>query len=369
MKRFIVSALCTAVFFLGLGVIVDKVGARFRSDEKALALIRAARTAIGGDNAIAGVQSLRIKGSTTHVFKVDGMERVEPGETEIAIQLPDKLSKSVKIGHDVGEGVRDQLVEKRIDTVIVRKDKDGNEIIAGSGKGKGTGIGIESGQRRVVVLEKPDGTLEEIRRDENENIIKELIDRKIMSGEGNVKLRSEQVQKIEAEHKTMQQNELFRLTLSLLLSAPAGVEPNYNYGGEATVDSTPCNLVVAEIAGASVKLYLDRSTNLPYMVAYTGEHMPMIVRFENKVPASESGTRDTVFFKRIDGPEATAEFQVRFSDYRSVSGIQLPFRWLTTAGDMREEFNVGTYEVNPADIGKSFENREQRVMLKTRKEG
>jgi hypothetical protein len=98
MKRFFVSALFVTLFFLGLGTLIEKVGARFKSDDKALALIAAARAAIGGDNAVSGIQSLRIKGTTTHTFKVDGTDRTENGETEIALQLPDKLSKMVKIG-------------------------------------------------------------------------------------------------------------------------------------------------------------------------------------------------------------------------------------------------------------------------------
>ena len=52
MKSFIVSVLCVSVFFIGLGSLVDKVGATFKSDEKALELVRKARQAIGGDNAV-----------------------------------------------------------------------------------------------------------------------------------------------------------------------------------------------------------------------------------------------------------------------------------------------------------------------------
>ena len=52
MKRFIFSTLCVAVFFAGLGAIVQTTGAKFKSDEKALEVIRRARVAIGGDAAI-----------------------------------------------------------------------------------------------------------------------------------------------------------------------------------------------------------------------------------------------------------------------------------------------------------------------------
>ena len=46
MKRFIISVFCVSVFFVGLGAIVEKTGAAFKSDEKALDLVRNAREAI-----------------------------------------------------------------------------------------------------------------------------------------------------------------------------------------------------------------------------------------------------------------------------------------------------------------------------------
>src|SRR3954454_1629756 len=99
MKRFITSILFVSVFFIGLGTLVEKAGAKFRSDEKALELIRAARAAIGGDNAISNVKSLSIVGKTSQAFKLNETEKTEQGETEIALQFPDKFSKMVKIGN------------------------------------------------------------------------------------------------------------------------------------------------------------------------------------------------------------------------------------------------------------------------------
>ena len=90
MKRFFTMILFVSVLFIGLGFLIEKAGAKFKSDEKALALIRAARQAIGGDSAIAGVQSLRIVGQTTQTVSINGAAQTEQGETEIALQLPDK---------------------------------------------------------------------------------------------------------------------------------------------------------------------------------------------------------------------------------------------------------------------------------------
>jgi hypothetical protein len=363
MKRFIFSVLCVSVFFVGLGFLVEKVGARLKSDEKALALIKAARTAIGGDSSIAGVQSLRIKGTTTHVFKIDGGEKTEPGETEIAILLPDKLSKTVKIGNGDEPGFTTELLNHKVESVTIRKNADGTETV-GKGEGQGLGVGTEPGVK-TVVIRKGDGSAEDLKRDERGNVIVLEGDRKVAVGEGGEKLFRIEHEKMEAEHAAMKQNELFRLTLGLLLSPPAGVEVNYTFGGETEVDGTPCNVVGADLGGRGVKLFLNKNSNLPVMMAYEGEPI-MMVRFDKEVPAPGNDSKDVIFFRQ--GPEpASAPLQVRFSDYRNVNGVLLPYHWTTTGGDMREEFDITSYEVNPSDIANSFQN--QKVMLRTKKEG
>src|SRR6185369_4038464 len=372
MKRFIVSVLSVSVFFLGLGALVEKVSAGLKSDARALELIKAARTAIGGDNAIGGIQSVRIKGNTTHVFKNDGTELTENGETQIAIQLPDKLAKTVKFERHDGDGPGEQIVNKRVETVVVRTDKGENQIITrgeGNGSGIGTGIGSEPGGRRIVI-QKQDGSTEELRRDENGNVIVKPGDRKIViNGDETGQLKIERVEKakLEADHQAMRQNELFRWTLGLFLSPPVAMAVNYTFGGEVTAADRPCNLVVAETGGTAVKLYLDRTSNLPVMMSYTDEAMPVIFHFNKPVEApANGGDKNVMFFRNTEGPGATTEYVVRFDDYRGVNGVQLPFKWVTTAGDMNEVFNVTDYEVNPADISTSFEN--QKVMVRMKKE-
>jgi hypothetical protein len=370
MKRFIVSVLSVSVFFLGLGTLIEKVGARFKSDEKALELIRAAKTAIGGDNAIAGIQSLRIKGTTTHAFKVDGTERTENGETEIAMQLPDKLSKMVKIGRADGEMPGDQIVNKRVETVIVRTDKDGNEIVGkGSGSGTGVGIGTEPGKRVVIV--KDGDTPGEFKTQDGQIVVTRRVgEADLPAKTENNELRTFRINRaeIEAHHREAQTNELFRLTLGLLLSPPVAMAVNYTFGGEVKAADRPCNLVIADVGGSQVKLYLDRDSNVPVMMAYTGEAMPMIVHFNKEVPAPNGGDdASVVFFRKSEGPSANAEYTVRFDDYRETGGVQLPYKWVTTAGDMNEVFNVTSYEVNPSDISNSF--KEQKIGFSVKKDG
>lgn len=364
MKKFIVSVLSVAVFFLGLGTLVEKVGARFKSDEKALNLIKAARTAIGGDNAIAGIQSLRVKGTSNHTFKIDGAERTETGDTEIAMQLPDKLSKMVRIGKADTDEPGDQMLKKRVETVIVKRDENGSRDIV---TGTGDGTGVENGRRVVIV--KDGDTPGEFKTDDGQTVIlrkgaDEKLPTTVGSGELRFKVNREE---IETHRRQAQQNELFRLTLGLLLSPPAALAVNYTFGGEVRAADRPCNLVIAEMGGTSIKLYLDRDSNLPVMMAYTAEAMPMILHFNKQVPAQNDGDKNVMFFRRSDGPAANTEYQLRFDDYRDTGGIQFPYKWTTTAGDMNEVFNVTSYEVNPSDISSSFEK--SKTTLRVKKEG
>ena len=77
MKKFIISILCVAVFFIGLGGLIQETGARFKSDERSLSLIRQAQIAIGGETAVRNVRSLSIVGQVTKSFDFDGTSRTE----------------------------------------------------------------------------------------------------------------------------------------------------------------------------------------------------------------------------------------------------------------------------------------------------
>src|SRR4051794_39422048 len=135
MKRFIVSVLCVSVFFIGLGALVDKVGAKFKSDEKALELIRQARTAVGGEQAIAAIRSITISGKTSQTFSVNGAQRSEQGDEEIALQLPDKFSKQIKLGKQDGAAGEKTIVERH--DVLVFDKTVGQKVMLGDGETTG----------------------------------------------------------------------------------------------------------------------------------------------------------------------------------------------------------------------------------------
>lgn len=401
MKRFFFSILFVAVFCIGLGALIDKAGATFKSDEKALALIQKARVAIGGDSAISSVQSMVIVGKTTRNFKIDGTDRNEQGETEIAMQFPDKLMKMVKIGDDRGTGEGMKMIDKQVDVVVAGSDKSTMDVT------------VETGDNNVepvkkIVIKKPDGTVQEFTGEEADKIIaadgasaakgvKTIV---IKRPDGSTKTYTgAEADKIAAQngdsaavwttkdgktvnvkenvilnragdhHGAMKQNELLRLTLSLLITAPQGMEVSYTYGGESSVDGTACNIVNATFAGSTFKLYLGQTSNLPVMMTYTGMKMPMMMKFKSEgAKSGEPKDKDhTVFLRKVDGPPMeTAEFSVKFSDFRSVNGIQLPFKWTQTVGGTADEtFDVTGYDINPANIADRFQHQKVKVRTAT----
>lgn len=375
MKRFIFSILCVTVSAIGLGALVEKATATLKSDERAVALIKQARLAIGGEQSIAEVRSMIIKGDTSININMDGVSRNEKGETEIALQLPDKLSKMVKINHEgVAEG--EKITSKAHEVIVMKRSESG----AGIGGGTGIGIGVEPGAKKVIVrtaegdgpeVEKiivegkegefttRDGKKVVIRKDGDVRVDEKVL---VHSREKGERIRVEK-----AEYEAVRQNELLRTTLSLLLTPPVGMDVNYTYGGEVDVDGTTCDLVNAEFAGSNIKLFLSKASSLPVMVSYQGNAMPTVMRFRAKAPeGAEPVKENVVFARKVEAPEM-AEVQVRFSDYRGVNGVQLPYKWTTTVGGQTAEvFDVSSYEINPANIAEKFQDR--KVFMRTKKE-
>jgi hypothetical protein len=144
------------------------------------------------------------------------------------------------------------------------------------------------------------------------------------------------------------------------------MDVNYTYGGEGDLGGTASNIIVASFGGESFKLYLDRGSNLPVGMTFNAPKMSNVVFFNKEVHPPADGTKDTVMFRKVDANEAMAEFTVRFSDYRAVNGVQLPFKWTQTIGGETDEiFEVTGYELNPANIGEKFQH--QQIHWKTKK--
>ncbi len=365
MKRFVISILSISCLFVGLGTLADQVGARFRSDEKAMEIVRRARLAIGGDAALAEVRSLVISGRSVHTLKVGDQQRQEPGETEIALQFPDKLSQKITIGKSDGPDMADaKLISKGRKMVVVNKDGEGEvRVFAG-----------EPMTETIVVKERADGNGEFTTTDGKKIIVREVtsdggpeagvITAKIAEpGTPDAKGDVMFVHGASVGHR---QNDLLRLSLSLLLKAPDAMEVNYTFAGEGNIDGMPVNIVNAEWAGSSYKLYFSKSSSLPVAIAYRGMPAPTITKIEKADVTVNGGGDKVVVGRKIDPSSEGVERLVKFTDYRSTGTVLLPYRWTTAVGgNTIEVFDVTSYDVNPANIAEKFAG--QKVFFRTKK--
>lgn len=409
MKRFTISVLAVSVFFLGIGSLVERTSAKFKSDEAALALIAKARRAIGVDGSTA-VNGMVIKGRTQRSITIKGETKDVSGETEIAMMLPDKMMKMVKLGDGANAIGGEQIVEKVVDVVVVGDGKFDGKIVQGHE--------LKPGDVRdaKIIMKKDDGTVVELKGDEaikwhaehkadggEKTIIlkkgdgAEIKDKIVLRGEpGETKTWTTEdgktftVKTAEGKfHSAMggghghRQNEMLRTTLGLLLTAPQGMEVEYTSGGQADLDGTACNVVVATFAGQSFKLFLDRSTDMPVGMTYMGMPMPKMIKVEGKpIHDLGAGAKEVVVFehssaapadakkgdvvmKRVMGmPLEMKEITVKFSDYRSTNGIQLPYKWTQTiGGNVDEVFTVDSYDINPANLADRFNNENVKVRI------
>jgi len=363
MKKFIVTVLSISVFFIGLGNLIEKASASFKSDDKALELIAKARRAIGGDSAIAGVKSMTILGKATKTFEVEGVARTENGDVEINFELPNKMSRNMKMGSGDGQG----LVDKKVDVMIVRTGDDNLKWKTESSENP-DGI-------KTVIVQKKDGSSEEVKTDGEKTITfrTEKGDQTVVTSEDG-KTATVDGKKVFLRKsdglgggENFRSNELFRTTLSLLLSAPEGLDVTYTYVGEGSVDGVSCDIIAANDGGSTVKLYLDKSTSLPRMMTFQG-HKPFMIRIDKDDSVASKDAETKIFARQLPQPEM-ADFQVKFSDFRSAGGLQLPFKWTQTVGGKDDEvLDITSYEVNPANIADKFKEMPTKVFVRTKKE-
>lgn len=326
MKKFIISVLCVAVFFIGLGGVIKQVGAKFKSDERAMALVRQARIAIGGEANINSVKGLTAKGRAIRVFSLNGTEKSQEGDFEVNLALPDQFGKMLKLRME-SPGAAKNIVEEKDKIFIFRK---GEDVVDFRSKSKNGSPDINPG-------------------DESEQVKKQFYVSKGAGETGG--------------------SDLLRTMLGLFASAPEGVDIDYFYIGSGDVDGNQCEIVEAKTANNSVaKIYLSKTSNLPVMLSYRGMQMPKVIKIHSdELKAGSPAEKDIRVFARELEASKTAEINIKFSDYRNVGGLQLPFIWTQTAdGEPSETVTIENYEINPPNISEKFKQIPQRILIRTK---
>lgn len=339
MKKFIISVLCVAVFFIGLGSLIQETGARFKSDERSLELIKQARAAIGGEEAIKNVRGLTITGTATQSFNINGAEQIKQGDLEVNLQLPNQFRKVMRFTAQNGEVGQEKVLTKEITDVILTKSGDNVTLNRDD---------LGSPDKKVIRMKRVDanGSGERI----------ENLDGAKFKVYTDVNTRVGTADKF-------RQNELFRTTFALLLSTPEGHDVSYSYVGEDSVDGNSCDLIQAQTGESSFKLCLAKSSHLPLMITYR-DAATLIIRTNTNAKDNNGVVNKTTVLDEKSANVEMAEIQIKFSDFRSVGGVQFPFTWTQTIGGKPSQtVAVTNYELNPANIAEKFKTR--RVMVKT----
>src|SRR5690606_7843704 len=240
-------------------------------DQKALEIVAKARQAIGGDAAIADVRGMVIKAQTTHIIKTDSTENLVGGETEITMMLPDKLMRTVKIGN--GEAATGERHEMKSHDVVILKKGDGENV---DFVGKDGVFTSNDGKTVVVRVGPKDGTAEWTPDGDKEAKVERVIVRGHEGGSTGVGIRH---------------NELLRMTLMLLISAPEGYDVTYTYEGESSVDGTAVDVVAASFGGAAYRLHFDKYTSMPVAIGYSG---PAAKIFKVRKTDQDGGEIETI---------------------------------------------------------------------------
>lgn len=391
MKRFIATIIFVSVFFIGVGSIIEKTSAKFKSDEKAIQLIKQSRIAIGGDTNINAVRSMSIVGTTTNFFEKAGIQDVKQGSLEINFEMPNRFSKMVKIG-DPENSAEGATIRKEINVVVTNDgDKDfeftTNDAESGNNKvfivKKGEGekvdwISEDNADIKVdgdkVIFKKDDGTVEEIKtdgkskviikRDANGNVLTEDIvgPQTVIVRDNNGNVLTENLvgpnkiivkEDVNFESGNFRQNEMLRMTMGLLMTASQGSDVIYKFLGVGNVDGNTTNMIGVESNGSSFKLHLDAATNLPRMISYTGQPHRVMLFSKDKLA---NMPKEKLIEMKTDFANAEAvEHQIRFSDFRTVGNLTLPYRWSESVGGKQTQTtDVTSYEINPANIADKF---------------
>lgn len=343
------------MFFMGLGSLVEKAGAEFKSDEKALQIIARAREALGGESALSAVKSMKITGTTNRTIDVNGEQKTFNGETSIAIQFPDKMQKNVLIKDNdndttgvAGENIRMIMVGKvrteqpqanAVITTDLPEKTTGRIVTVNKNGGEKTYTGAEAD---VFFQENADKTV--TFRSETDQDPKKI---NIVKGSAIAAPRH---------------NEILRTALSLLLTPPQGIDVSFTSAGTSDVDGTLCDVVQASAGASNYKLFISRTTSLPIAVSFSGMPSATVMQFRRiddlQTPSeTPSGDKKVVLVRKMvsENELSQSEVMIKFSDYRTVNGIQLPFVWSESVnGRSGETLNVTSYEVNPPNIADSF---------------
>lgn len=284
---------------IALALTLGSYAARAAGDSKAAELLAQARAAIGGEQQIARVQGLSCSGTAQRTIG----DRQVSGDLTIDLQLPDKM-------------LRTESISPMGDTALVVTEQ---------------GVNGDIMLRHTRLLNMPAGAM--------------------------VRTPPPPAPGSEAEAQAVRNSraELARLTMALLVASPASLPVEFTYAGEAEAPDGKADVLDARGAGGfAAKLFLDKSTHRPLMLAYRGVAPRIVVqtqRVEGTPPPSAGAGHEPAGAATPDAVDIT----MFFDDYRSVDGVSLPHRITRAVGaETNEEWTFKAIKVNPTFTPDTF---------------
>jgi outer membrane lipoprotein-sorting protein len=285
----LVLVVCAVVVFT---CPLSPVAAQSEDPAKGAALLAEARKAIGGEEKLAAVKRLQVKGD---MRRGQGNVTLE-GDSEIFLEPPDKFRRNESLGMGLGgPGI------ERVEIL------NGNEVIdenTGGSRGGFARGGDFGGGRGGSDFGGDFGGFRG-RRDGGGGGA---------AGTGDAQRGRGQIdpERLKEAQRRARQTEVARLLVAMLLSTSAPVA----WIGTAQSPDGTADVLEIKIEGNPTRLFLDSSTHMPLMLTWSG------------------------------GRNRTQEMHL--SDYKVVGGLKLPH--LITrgvSGETSEEWTIKSYKLNP----------------------
>jgi hypothetical protein len=279
-------------------------------DQRATDLLAQAREALGGESKLAGVHGLSAIGT----YQRELGDRTMSGELTLDLELPDKMLRTESM-NPMGDA-----------TVVMLQGLNGDRLLRN--------VRAPMGGPNIVMRMPPGG------------------------GAGGTANDTESAERLALRN---QRAEFARMTIALLLTAPASMPMEYAHGGQAESVDGRADVIDAKGAGGfAVRIFLDQQSHRPLMLSYRGVAPRILMQTQRKEGGREPLHPDDPG-KLAPGPNEApqvVDISLYLDDYRSIDGVLLPHHLSRSIdGKPNEEIAFKTIKINPAFKADAFSGK------------
>jgi hypothetical protein len=313
-RRAPVLFVCAVVFTCHL----SPGAAQSEDAAKGAALLADARKAVGGEDKLAAVKRLQIKGD---MRRGQGNVTLE-GDSEIFLEPPDKFRRNESLGIGLG-GPGIERVEILNGTEVIDENSGGGRGgFARGGDFGGGGVGGDFGGFRGA-------------RDGGG-----------AAGSGDAQRGRAQIdpERLKEAQRRTRQTEVSRLLVAMLLNTTAPVA----WIGTAQSPDGTADVLEIKIEGNPTRLFLDSSTHMPLMLTWSGGGGRAFARGGQQGQTAQGQGAPGQAAPTAPAGRTPATQEMHLADYKVVGGLKLPH--LITrgvGGETSEEWTIKSYKINP----------------------